>query len=109
MDPRTRSGKGLDTQSKRRKRAKLSPEDAELAGLVEESIRTLDSLQQAIAAVDAADAAAAAANDRTVLDRKRCDDLCAQHKDGDHFSPPISPTSPLDCFAAGQQFSGLAA
>jgi len=31
VDPRTRSGKGLDTQSKRRKRAKLSPEDKDQA------------------------------------------------------------------------------
>ena len=80
--------------------AKLSPEDAELAGLVEESIRTLDTLRQAIASADAASG--------TALDRKRCDELCAQHKaGGNQCSPPISPTSPLDCFATGQQFMAL--
>jgi hypothetical protein len=80
--------------------AKLSPEDAELAGLVEESIRTLDTLRQAIASADAATG--------TALDRKRCDELCAQHKaGGNQCSPPISPTSPLDCFATGQQFMAL--
>lgn len=88
--------------------SKLTPEDAELAGLVEESIRTLDTLREAIAAADAA----TGTTDGAALDRIRCDDLCAQHKlggEGDQFSPPISPTSPLDCFAAGQPFGGLVA
>ena len=94
--------------------AKLTPEDAELAGLVEESIRTLDTLREAIAAADAA----TGATNGAALDRIRCDDLCARHKAGgrtklggedDQFSPPISPTSPLDCFAAGQPFGSLVA
>ena len=94
--------------------AKLTPEDAELAGLVEESIRTLDTLREAIAAADAA----TGATNGAALDRIRCDDLCARHKaggrtklggEGDQFSPPISPTSPLDCFAAGQPFGSLVA
>jgi hypothetical protein len=102
--------------------------DEDLASLVQESIRTLASLQHAIAAADATTAAASTTTAAThtdaainALDRWRCDELCNRHKtagpsplvamatatSADRFSPPISPTSPLDDFAAGQKLSGL--